>query len=106
MDVLLPWVKIKRFSTYVNYKGRAENTGPLQRKDNHLTNRDRDKTEVVFKAFFASVFSTDDGLRDTQCPELENHDCKNNQLPADLELVWDLLFQLYPYKSIGSDRTH
>lgn len=86
-------------------KDRAENTEPLQHEENHLTNRDRDKTEV-FKAFFASVFSTDDGLRETQCPELENHDCENNQLPADLELVWDLLFQLDPYKSVGSDRTH
>ena len=32
--------------------------------------------------------------------------CCNNKLPANLELAWDLLLQLYAYKSIGPDRIH
>ncbi|KAJ7399383.1 hypothetical protein BTVI_115488 [Pitangus sulphuratus] len=55
-------------------------------EDGHLTNRDRDKAEV-FDIFFASAFNTDDGPRGSQCPELEDHDCKNDQLPVDLEIV-------------------
>lgn len=35
----------------------------------------------MFNAFFASVFSTDDGPRGSQCLELEDQDCEN-----DLEL--------------------
>ncbi|KAJ7404223.1 RNA-directed DNA polymerase from mobile element jockey-like protein [Pitangus sulphuratus] len=45
----------------------------------------------------------DDRPRGSQCPELEGHDCENDQLPDDPELVWNLLLQLDPYKSIGPD---
>lgn len=37
-------------------------------------------------AFFVSVFSIDDGPRGSQCLELEDQDCENDQLPVDLEL--------------------
>ncbi|KAJ7406273.1 snRNA-activating protein complex subunit 3 [Willisornis vidua] len=63
---------------------------PLQNKDGHLTNRDRDKAEVF-------VFNTCDGPRGSQCPELEDQDCKNDQIPVDPELVQDLLLHLNPY---------
>ncbi|KAJ7399959.1 hypothetical protein BTVI_109716 [Pitangus sulphuratus] len=41
-------------------------------------------------------FHTDDGLRGSQCPELEDHDCKNDQLPVEPKIVQDLLLQLDP----------
>ncbi|KAJ7412843.1 hypothetical protein BTVI_45164 [Pitangus sulphuratus] len=50
----------------------------------------------------------DNGPRgvESQCHELEDHDCKNNQLPVDPEIVWDLLLELDPYKCMGSDGIH
>ncbi|KAJ7400015.1 RNA-directed DNA polymerase from mobile element jockey [Pitangus sulphuratus] len=48
----------------------------------------------------------DDRPRRSQCPELEDHDCKNDQLSVDPETVWDLLLQLDPYKSMGPDGIH
>ncbi|KAJ7411415.1 hypothetical protein BTVI_49636 [Pitangus sulphuratus] len=71
-------------------------------EDGHLTNGDRDKEEV-FNSFFASVFNMDNGPRESHCPELKDHDCKNDQLPVKPEIVQDLLLQLDPYKSMGSD---
>lgn len=47
-----------------------------------------------FNTFSASVFSTDDRPRGSQCPELEDHDCENNQFPIDSEVVWDQLLQI------------
>ncbi|KAJ7424113.1 hypothetical protein WISP_30535 [Willisornis vidua] len=49
---------------------------------------------------------TEDGSREFQCPELEDDDCEKHQLSADPELVWDLLLQLDPYKSMGPDGIH
>ncbi|KAF4801325.1 hypothetical protein TURU_035909 [Turdus rufiventris] len=46
------------------------------------------------------VFSADDRPR-SQCPELEDRDFVNDQLPTDPEIVQDLLLQLDPYKSMG-----
>ncbi|KAJ7424999.1 rna-directed dna polymerase from mobile element jockey-like [Pitangus sulphuratus] len=71
----------------------------------HLTNRDRDKTEV-FNNFFSSVFNIDDGPRGFQSPELEDNGCEIDQLPVGLEIVWDLLLQLDPYKSMEPDGIH
>ncbi|KAJ7415475.1 hypothetical protein WISP_78103 [Willisornis vidua] len=48
----------------------------------------------------------DDGPRLSQCPELEDHDCENEQLSADPELVQNLLVQLDPYKPMGPDGIH
>ncbi|KAF4795433.1 hypothetical protein TURU_093493 [Turdus rufiventris] len=39
-------------------------------------------------------------------PELEDHDYKNDQVPVNPEIVWDLLFQLDPCRSMGPDRSH
>ncbi|KAJ7419952.1 hypothetical protein WISP_50984 [Willisornis vidua] len=33
----------------------------------------------------------DDGPRVSQCPELEDHDCENDQLTVNPEIVHDLL---------------
>ncbi|KAJ7426638.1 RNA-directed DNA polymerase from mobile element jockey [Willisornis vidua] len=48
----------------------------------------------------------DDGPRGSQCPELEDHHCENDQLPVNPETIWDLLLQLDPYKFIGPDGIH
>ncbi|KAJ7395802.1 hypothetical protein BTVI_151811 [Pitangus sulphuratus] len=96
----------KKFFKYINGNRQCRKIiGPFQDEDGHLMNRNRDKSEV-FNAFFASVFNMDDGPRGSQCPELEDHDCKNDQLPVNPETVRDLLLQLYPYKSIDPDRIH
>ncbi|KAJ7400749.1 hypothetical protein BTVI_102612 [Pitangus sulphuratus] len=88
---------------YIIDIGRYRNIiGPLQDEDGHLTNRDRDKAEVV-NTLFASVFNTGDGPRGCQYPKLEDHDCENDQLPVNPETVWDMLLQLDPYKSLGPD---
>lgn len=64
-----------------------------------------DKTRGL-STFFASIFHMDDGPRESQCPELENHNSENDQLPVDSGIVWDLLLQLDPYKSMGPDRIY
>ncbi|TRZ08522.1 hypothetical protein HGM15179_018579 [Zosterops borbonicus] len=48
----------------------------------------------------------DDGPRESQCPELEDHDCQHDQIPVNPRLVQDLLLQLGPYKSMGPDGIH
>ncbi|KAJ7400326.1 hypothetical protein BTVI_106395 [Pitangus sulphuratus] len=48
----------------------------------------------------------DDGPRGSQCPELQDHDCENDHLPGNSEIVRDLLLQLDPYKSMGPDGIH
>ncbi|KAJ7422637.1 hypothetical protein WISP_37002 [Willisornis vidua] len=73
--------------------------GPFQDEDGHLADRGRDKAEM-FYAFFASVFNTDNGPKGSQCPELEDHDFENDQLPVKTEILWDLLLQLDHYKSM------
>lgn len=45
--------------------------GLLQSEDSHLMNRDTEKLELL-TVFFASIFNTDDGLWETQCPEMED----------------------------------
>ncbi|KAJ7405464.1 hypothetical protein BTVI_69068 [Pitangus sulphuratus] len=84
--------------------GSIEISSPLQNEDGHQTNRDRDKAEVV-DTFFASVFNMDNGPRESQCPELDDHDYEN-ELPVDCEIVQDLLLKLDPYKSIRPDVIH
>ncbi|KAJ7404159.1 hypothetical protein WISP_147211 [Willisornis vidua] len=74
-------------------------------EDGHLTNRDRDKAEA-FDTFFASLFNMDDGPRGSQCPELEDHDCENDELPVNPETVLNLLLQLDHYHSMGPDGIH
>ncbi|TRZ24909.1 hypothetical protein HGM15179_002130 [Zosterops borbonicus] len=71
----------------------------------HLTNRDMDTAEV-FNAFSASTFNMDDGPRGSQCPEMEDPDGENEQVPFNPETEQDLLPQLDPYKSVGSDGNH
>lgn len=69
----------------------------------HLTNRDTDKAEM-FNAFFPTFFNSDDGLKDSQRTELENHVCSNGELPASPETVKDLLLKLDVYKPMRPDR--
>ncbi|KAJ7415403.1 hypothetical protein WISP_78379 [Willisornis vidua] len=64
-----------------------------------------DKAEE-FHAFFALVFTTDDGPRWSQDPGLEDCDCEKHQLPVNSEIVQDLLHQLDPYKSVGPGGIH
>lgn len=41
----------------------------------------------MFNAFFVCRFDTDERPRGCQGSELEDHDCENEQLPADPELL-------------------
>ncbi|RMC14068.1 hypothetical protein DUI87_09156 [Hirundo rustica rustica] len=43
--------------------------------DDQLTNRDKAE---VFNVFFASIFNVNDGPKEFQCPELEDHGWKND----------------------------
>lgn len=61
---------------------------------------------AVFNAFFASIFNTGEDQRGSQSPELGDHDCENDHLLVDPEIVQDPLLQLDPYKSVGPDRIH
>ncbi|XP_052628596.1 uncharacterized protein LOC128134646 [Harpia harpyja] len=90
----------KSFLKYDNSKRRTR--GNID-EVSQLTNRDADKAEM-FNATFASVFNTHDGLWGHQSPVLEDHDWGSDKLPADPELVRDLLLQLYAPKSMGADR--
>lgn len=72
--------------------------------DSNNMNMDMDMDMAeMFYAFIASACNTDDGLKGSQCPELENCGCENEKLPVDPELLQDLLFQLDPSKSMGPD---
>ncbi|GAB0179592.1 mitochondrial enolase superfamily member 1 [Grus japonensis] len=99
-DQCLTTLIIKNFflTSYLNLPS-------LLDKNGHLTNRDIDKAGK-FNAFFTSVFNTDDGLWDPSCPELEDRDCSNDKLPADPEIVRDLLLHLDAYKSMGPNGIH
>ncbi|KAJ7415251.1 hypothetical protein BTVI_38860 [Pitangus sulphuratus] len=61
-----------------------------------------------FSQDLANNFSKgiDYGTRGSQCPELEDCDCENDQLPVDPEIVKDLLLHLDLYKSMGPDGIH
>ncbi|RMC06468.1 hypothetical protein DUI87_15903 [Hirundo rustica rustica] len=48
----------------------------------------------------------DNGSKGSHYPELEDHDCKNDQISVDPEIVHDLLLQLDCYKSMGPDGIH
>lgn len=75
------------FLKYVNTIRRTrENICSLPDENGHLTHRDIDKAEM-FNALFASVFNADNGLWNLRCPELEDLECGNDQLPANLKLV-------------------
>lgn len=37
--------------------------------------------------FFVSVFNMNDGTRWSQCSEVEDHGCENDQLPIDTEIL-------------------
>ncbi|KAJ7413813.1 hypothetical protein WISP_88137 [Willisornis vidua] len=94
------------FFKYINGNRQYRNTtSPSLDEDGHLKNRTRDKAGM-FNAFFDSVFNMDDEPRRSQYPELEDHDCKNDQLPVNPEIVWDLLLLLDPCKSMGPHGIH
>ena len=82
-----------------------DNIGPLIDEVSRLTNRDVDKAEM-FNATFFSVFNTNDGPWDPWSPVLEDHNWGNAKLPADPELVPDLLLQLDAHKSMGPNGIH
>lgn len=68
------WGMIKSFFKYINGNRQCKNIiSPFQDEDGYLTNWGRGKAEV-FNTFFMSVFSISDGLRGSQCSELEDSD--------------------------------
>lgn len=52
------------------------------------------------------MFNTEGELRGLQCPELEDHDCKNDKHTVGPESVQDQLFQLDPFKFMGPYGIH
>ncbi|KAJ7404783.1 rna-directed dna polymerase from mobile element jockey-like [Willisornis vidua] len=96
----------KSFSKYVSSKRQSRNhIDPLLDEDDLLTNRNTDKAEI-FNAFFTLVFKTKDGLYGSQNSQLEDHECENNELPVNPDLVRDLLLQLDLCNFMGPDRIH
>lgn len=59
--------------------------GSLPVENGHLANRDIDKAET---------FNPHDVLWYSRCPELEDCDWRDYQLPAKPEIVWNLLHHL------------
>lgn len=90
----------KVYLKYDSSKWRSRDDTVLLLGECHITNRDASNAEM-FNAFFASVFSTNDGLWDHQRLEFEDCDCANNKLLANSELVCNLLLQQDAYKSIN-----
>lgn len=58
----------------------------LHDEHDHLTNRDKVEAER-FNAFLALVFNTNDELWDPPGPDMGNHDCKNENIPAKAQ-IW------------------
>lgn len=54
----------------------------------------------IFNVFCASAFKMDDGLCRSQHLDMKDHGCRNNNLSIKPELEWDLLLQVYAYKSM------
>lgn len=97
---------IKSFLKYARSKRRTrDNIGLLLHEDGHLTNKNTDKVKTC-NVIFVSVFSTNDGPWDTWKSQLEDHDYGKEKLPANSELVWDLLLHLDAYKSVGPSWIH
>ncbi|KAJ7423793.1 rna-directed dna polymerase from mobile element jockey-like [Pitangus sulphuratus] len=71
-----------------------------------VTSKTGTEKAEVFNPFFASVFNMDDGPRGSQCPDLEDHDCKHDQLPVKPGMVQGLLLQMDPYKSMVPHEIH
>ncbi|KAF4794691.1 hypothetical protein TURU_099847 [Turdus rufiventris] len=85
---------------WVGIKGQTSNVDVIMGTDYRPPSQDDDTNELFFEEL------RDDIPRGSQRPELQNHDCKNDRLPADPDTVKDLLLQLDAYKSIVSDGTH
>lgn len=68
------------FLKYVNSKRQCRNN--ICDEDGHLKKWNVDIVET-FNCFFTSVFNTGGGLLESQCPELESHDCENDKLPVE-----------------------
>lgn len=93
----------KGFQKYVNSKRQCRNN--ICHEDGHVTNWKVDRAER-FNGFFTSVFNTGGGFLESQCPELEDHDCENDKLSVNPSLVQDLHVLLNPSKSVRPDGVH
>lgn len=70
----------KGFVKSINSKRRSKgHTGLILVDYGHLTNRDNDKAEAFI--IFASVFNNTGRPWAAQSPELEGHECRNNDFP-------------------------
>ncbi|KAJ7396261.1 rna-directed dna polymerase from mobile element jockey-like [Pitangus sulphuratus] len=96
------------FKISVDKRKSSSNTSALDMKkaDSRLLRELGQTKAEVFNTFFASAFNRDDGPRKSQCPQLEDHDCENYQFPVKPEILWDLLLQLDPFKSMRPDGIH
>ncbi|NWW20033.1 PO22 protein, partial [Falcunculus frontatus] len=91
--------KKKGFFKYINDKRPAT----TKWRSNPGEGTQKRLTYQMPSMLFVFIFNMDDRQRGS---ELEDHNGKNDQLPVNPEIVWDLLLQLDPYNSIGPDGIH
>ncbi|KAJ7411203.1 hypothetical protein WISP_103719 [Willisornis vidua] len=66
-----------------------------------ISNSVASRTREVILSLCSALMSDQGGL--SALSWMEQHYCKNDQLPVHPEIVQDLLLQLNPYKSMGPD---
>ncbi|XP_030920994.1 zinc finger SWIM domain-containing protein 6-like, partial [Geospiza fortis] len=89
-DFNLPYVDWEHHTAGTNRSRRfLKHLYDIMDEYGRLTNRDMNKPDMFNAFFFTLVSNTDDGLGGSQCPELEDHGCKNDKLPGDPELSWE-----------------
>lgn len=94
---------IEFFQLFINGNRKCKNNiRPSLDGNGNLINTGLDKAET-FNSFFTPVYNTIDRLKGSQDPEPEDCDCKNYQLPADHEIMWNLLIQLDPAEALKKD---
>lgn len=60
----------------------------------------------MFNAAFISFFNTDNEPWNPRSPELEDHDCVNDELPSSSELFQDLLIRIDVDMSMRPEGIH
>ncbi|KAJ7423050.1 hypothetical protein BTVI_11157 [Pitangus sulphuratus] len=102
----LPKVNTKRQRIVIFTQGKDDTVMATENEVTTFPVLVSDQSEIVDTNGAGDAFVGDDRPRGSQCPELEDHDWENDQLPVNPEIVQDLLLELDPCKSMGPDRIH